>query len=45
MIMYVALEMFDYGFSENGLTAFKNGQQIYAGVRSSSHPCLASLPD
>ena len=28
----LALEMFDYAFSENGLTAFHNGKPIFSGV-------------
>lgn len=34
---WLALTLFDYGFSENGLTAYKNGELIHAGVISPVH--------
>lgn len=32
LIPVSALTIFDYGFSENGLTAYKSGKLIHAGV-------------
>ena len=35
-----ATHLFDFGFSENGATAFKNGQQIGNEVRNNYHEMI-----